>query len=305
MMPCDAGTTIIQKFGTTVVLPGQAGTMSNLQIPDKRSPHATLTCLSGKYAGRTYHIEGKATIGRSGDNAITLDAMVVSNRHAGIYYDEQHGTFVIEDLGSRTGILIDDIFVDDRAQLLEGQTFTIANEFKFMFHTEDHSQPDSYHNIMDDSGTLPEVNALPSASSDDERIETPIDGSELQEVEIQSASNSESTEVTVQEIEHSGDTISVVYELVKSGIENGRKITLAEGINLIGRDEANTIVLQDTSVSRHHAVIVVDSGRITVRDLDSKNHTFVDGEQVQDERDLKEGSVVLFGMVSFVVRMKH
>ena len=90
-----------------------------------------------------------------------------------------------------------------------------------------------------------------------------------------------------------------VFTLRRKNAGADPDIPLTEGIHLVGRDETNAIVLKDPSVSRHHGVIVVKDGTVSVRDLDSKNHTFADGRKVDEEQDLRHGSVVIFGLVAF------
>lgn len=61
----------------------------------------------------------------------------------------------------------------------------------------------------------------------------------------------------------------------------GRKYDLFDLICTIGRDPANTIVLDSDSVSRRHAVIeVCESGRV-LRDLDSTNGTYLNDIQIR------------------------
>jgi hypothetical protein len=74
---------------------------------------------------------------------------------------------------------------------------------------------------------------------------------------------------------------------VKYGL-NGRNFT-------IGRAENNDIVLPGGSSSNHHAVLKqTDSGDFTLTDLDSTNHSRVNGNIVQTAV-LRQGDVVQFG----------
>ncbi len=74
---------------------------------------------------------------------------------------------------------------------------------------------------------------------------------------------------------------------VKYGL-NGRNFT-------IGRAENNDIVLPGGSSSNHHAVLKqTESGDFSMTDLDSTNHTRVNGQIVQTVV-LRQGDVVQFG----------
>lgn len=58
---------------------------------------------------------------------------------------------------------------------------------------------------------------------------------------------------------------------------------LAEGENSVGRAHDCRVVLTAPTVSRHHAVITIHDGAFSIRDLDSKNGTFLDGHLVSGQ----------------------
>jgi len=66
----------------------------------------------------------------------------------------------------------------------------------------------------------------------------------------------------------------------------------------IGRSSKCSFVLGDRSVSRVHAEMEVQEQSLFVKDLKSRNGTFVDGDKVQ-EAELKPGQKVYFGSVLF------
>lgn len=63
----------------------------------------------------------------------------------------------------------------------------------------------------------------------------------------------------------------------------------------IGRLNTCDIVISDTTVSRMHAKIEVDNGRISVSDLNSKNGTYVNGAKVYGTQTLKEYDILKVG----------
>jgi len=73
-----------------------------------------------------------------------------------------------------------------------------------------------------------------------------------------------------------------------------REIELATGETFFGRDKS-VVWIDDPSVSRRHARIVVDGDRATIRDLGSKNGTIVNGALVDGERDLTDGDEIQIG----------
>ncbi|HKE18879.1 MAG TPA: sigma 54-interacting transcriptional regulator [Kofleriaceae bacterium] len=61
---------------------------------------------------------------------------------------------------------------------------------------------------------------------------------------------------------------------------------------LIGRAPEADVRLDDTAVSRQHAIITLDDGRACLRDLGSQNGTEVDGVRVSGEAPLRSGAVI-------------
>ena len=78
-----------------------------------------------------------------------------------------------------------------------------------------------------------------------------------------------------------------------------RKFDLKGTIN-VGRARDNQIVLEDPTVSRHHAWIKGEGEEFTIFDVGSGNGTFVNDERVTEPRGLANGDVVRFGDVTFV-----
>jgi pSer/pThr/pTyr-binding forkhead associated (FHA) protein len=66
----------------------------------------------------------------------------------------------------------------------------------------------------------------------------------------------------------------------------------------MGRGDTCDLVLRDADCSREHAVLAIDEGGASVRDLDSKNGVLVNGKQVRERRlhdrdELRIGATVL------------
>jgi DNA-binding CsgD family transcriptional regulator len=71
----------------------------------------------------------------------------------------------------------------------------------------------------------------------------------------------------------------------------------------VGRSDGNTIVLADDSqVSRVHAVIEELGGSWSVRDVNSRNGTFVNGTRVSGEARLSAGDELRIGRTRIVLR---
>jgi hypothetical protein len=71
--------------------------------------------------------------------------------------------------------------------------------------------------------------------------------------------------------------------VIASGPAAGTHVVLDNEITSVGRHENSDLLLDDVSVSRHHAVFTrTASGRITLRDLNSLNGTYVNGARVEE-----------------------
>lgn len=76
-----------------------------------------------------------------------------------------------------------------------------------------------------------------------------------------------------------------------------REFQLIDGENIIGRDPKVQVWIPSRSVSRHHAVIIIHGDDATIRDLDSKNGTRLDGKPVEGTVPLVDASTVKFGAI--------
>jgi hypothetical protein len=75
----------------------------------------------------------------------------------------------------------------------------------------------------------------------------------------------------------------------------GRQIGLAEGENVIGREEGCAIQIDAAKVSRRHARILVHGPTTRIEDLGSKNGTFVQGRSLAASTDLADGDEIVIG----------
>jgi DNA-binding winged helix-turn-helix (wHTH) protein len=76
---------------------------------------------------------------------------------------------------------------------------------------------------------------------------------------------------------------------------DARTIALAEGENVIGREPDAAVWVDSSTVSRHHAVILVSGGGATLEDLGSKNGTFIGGRRVESPTPLADGDEIVVG----------
>jgi len=81
-----------------------------------------------------------------------------------------------------------------------------------------------------------------------------------------------------------------------------RQIALLPGENLIGRDHSAVVWVNDESVSRRHARIVVDETGATLEDLASKNGTHLGGRALTGRSRLEDGDEITVGQVAAPIR---
>ncbi len=72
---------------------------------------------------------------------------------------------------------------------------------------------------------------------------------------------------------------------------------LKSGENLVGRSSECDLYIDDASLSRRHAVLTVRSGKVTLKDLGSKNRTFVDKRAIETEVEVGPEVKLQFGVV--------
>lgn len=86
----------------------------------------------------------------------------------------------------------------------------------------------------------------------------------------------------------------------------GKQYPLVPGENRIGREVGNTICLpSNTTVSRQHALIVVEPGQIVLSDVGSANGTRVNRAVISGPTTIKAGDEVAFGSATFTIHASN
>jgi len=83
--------------------------------------------------------------------------------------------------------------------------------------------------------------------------------------------------------------------------EKGEECLFA-GRNIIGRDADAAVRVDDRTISRHHAAIMISGARVTLEDLQSKNGTFLEGNRITSPVELRDGAELEVGSVRMVYR---
>lgn len=88
---------------------------------------------------------------------------------------------------------------------------------------------------------------------------------------------------------------------IAGGPIDGLSFVLGEGTTTIGRNPDNGIVLEDVTVSRHHAALHLDQNGLTIEDVGSTNGTYVNGSRIDGNAILDRGDEVYIGKFHLVV----
>lgn len=102
-----------------------------------------------------------------------------------------------------------------------------------------------------------------------------------------------------------GDAMYVL--VVQTGKFKGKKIKVVGPEVLIGRDDNAGIRIGSDDVSRQHCLLTPTEHGVTVRDLDSRNGTFIDGVPLgaNEDAQLSVGSSLTVGPMTFQLATTH
>jgi diguanylate cyclase (GGDEF)-like protein len=90
------------------------------------------------------------------------------------------------------------------------------------------------------------------------------------------------------------------YLMVIGGTRVGELHALTRERTVVGRSPEAQIRLRDDGISRAHAEILLDGGRLRVRDLGSTNGTFLNGART-DARELSDGDKLSIGEATLML----
>lgn len=203
------------------------------------------------------------SIGRSGENSITLNSSGVSRKHAQITVNGNH-CFLL-DMGSGNGTFLNGTKVKDNQEtiLRHGDTISIDN-YNINFHNLDEMLASSFNEVTDSD--ILEVKLL-------KKVLKAIDKEKVPNLEV------------------------------LNGNFIGKKLFLPDDEMevVIGRDETCDFPIEEYVISRRHAKIVKAGNEITIEDLSSKNGSFINNRKITKET-LHDGDRIAFGTIVVIFR---
>jgi pSer/pThr/pTyr-binding forkhead associated (FHA) protein len=81
-------------------------------------------------------------------------------------------------------------------------------------------------------------------------------------------------------------------------------VNLKEGENTVGRLSTSDVAVDDASISRNHAIITVRAGKVALRDLGSKNGTYVADKKISTDTEVAPDAPIRFGLVKATILKK-
>jgi predicted component of type VI protein secretion system len=92
--------------------------------------------------------------------------------------------------------------------------------------------------------------------------------------------------------------------VVAQGVHTGKVIPITTPEFVIGRDPQCQLRPASPAVSKQHCAVAIRDGKVFVRDCGSTNGTFVNGEQVAADREVKSGDRLRVGPLEFDVKIE-
>jgi pSer/pThr/pTyr-binding forkhead associated (FHA) protein len=86
---------------------------------------------------------------------------------------------------------------------------------------------------------------------------------------------------------------------ILQGSNKDREVKIPAPKCLIGRGDDCYLKPQSDAISRHHCAIITSENEVVVRDLNSRNGTFVNDERVGEEAVLLSGDILRVGPLQF------
>ena len=96
--------------------------------------------------------------------------------------------------------------------------------------------------------------------------------------------------------------MDVILKVLK-GAKQGTKVAIKKETFLIGRSQKCNLCVASSSVSRRHCKFSRQESKVLLRDLGSRNGTYVNGEKITEEIELSTGDEISVGSLSFMITL--
>ena len=92
--------------------------------------------------------------------------------------------------------------------------------------------------------------------------------------------------------------------VVAQGVHSGKVIPVTSNEFVIGRDPQCQLRPASPAISKQHCALTIRDAKVFIRDCGSTNGTFINGEQVAGEREVKTGDRLRVGPLEFDLRLE-
>lgn len=126
-------------------------TLRTSLVGDEASPpsrrRGSLLCVSDVKLGMVVPIEDEVVFGRSDESTVVLDDESLSRRHARFF--QAHGTFIVQDLGSTNGTLVNGTPIRDAHTLADGDQIRLGVRTVFRFSLQDEREYEASRRVYE------------------------------------------------------------------------------------------------------------------------------------------------------------
>jgi len=232
-------------------------------ITDKGLPRAKLLLYQNGTIIREIPLLLQVTIiGRSKNCDVSINESEISRNHCRIV--NHRNQYFLEDLGSSNGTLLNHELITSRKILHDGDEIAVG----------------PYELIVQFLGGAPRPKTKPkpspTAPAEPEAGEVPSD--------------------TVTQPAIDPQTCPKLVLMEKQG--GFREFLLSKTTVTIGREEDNDIMIDDESVSRHHANVTITDLTVIIEDRNSLNGVEINGE-LTTKAELRRGDLISLGQAHF------
>lgn len=240
----------------------------------------TLTIKHPDGSEQEQELAESLTVGRADGNDLVLAEGGVSRNHARFYVEG--GQVLVEDQGSANGTWVDGAKIEG-ATTLSAKAQVVIGDYEIKL--KGNGAGSVKKPGARSSGKMPAGGGGPSKG-------VPRSTKMVQAVKADPAAGAALAKRTRPQ---AGPSSGLVLRGLTGALLN--KSFSLKGTMTVGRVPGVEIQLDDDSVSRKHAEVIVQGKKVILRDLGSANGTAVNGQPLTEEIELSNGDIIQFGVV--------
>ncbi len=240
--------------------------------------------------GREYRVPPKGlNIGRDAACDVVVPDTEVSRNHAEI--SPAADGYIVIDLSSN-GVWVNGERIDGTQLLGRGDVVRVGNE-EFRFHADAAAPPPA----PAAAPSVPRVFAQPSEPGAPRAASAaPVAAPAPVPVPVPTPAP------VAARVPRRGGRVLASLEVINEGVLKGKRFELSVPLAHVGRGAHNDVVIESDSVSDSHAKIQKRESGWFVVDMSSTNGTYVGGQRIQGEAQLRGAPDIRFGGIKMVFR---